>query len=249
MMTHRRPQATGVQTKIAMMVQNRFNMAVVPRPSPPQCQSISSSWRCQVLFITKYNAGGTDDKSHGVVTFGHSDAETFHFPRCYPAHYGLRSTPASTTRTTPRSPMQSLRLNPILNTDSYKLTHWWQYPPDTRHIYSYVESRGGMFDETMLAMLQYILKSNFAGQVFTLDDVEEARRVAAAHFSCLAKTFNYQGFKSLSPTPGGPLPLRIRAVKEGTVVKSLNALITIENTDPEFYCLTHSAETVLLAVW
>jgi len=24
--------------------------------------------------------------------------------------------------------MQSLRLNPILNTDSYKLTHWWQYP-------------------------------------------------------------------------------------------------------------------------
>ena len=64
--------------------------------------------------------------------------------------------------------MQSLRLNPILNTDSYKLTHWWQYPPDTRHIYSYVESRGGMFDETMMAMLQYIVKSNFAGQVFTM---------------------------------------------------------------------------------
>ena len=63
--------------------------------------------------------------------------------------------------------MQSLRLNPILNTDSYKLTHWWQYPPGTRHIYSYVESRGGMFEETMLALLQYIVKSNFAGQVFT----------------------------------------------------------------------------------
>src|SRR5260370_33843141 len=76
--------------------------------------------------------------------------------------------------TAPRSPMQSLRLNPILNTDSYKLTHWWQYPPDTRHIYSYLESRGGMFEETMLAMLQYIIKSNFAGQVFTLDDVAEA---------------------------------------------------------------------------
>jgi len=77
--------------------------------------------------------------------------------------------------------MQSLRLNPILNTDSYKLTHWWQYPPDTRHIYSYLESRGGMFEETMLAMLQYIIKCNFAGQVFTLDDVEEARRIAAEH--------------------------------------------------------------------
>src|SRR2546429_5315306 len=39
------------------------------------------------------------------------------------------STSAATVPATPRRPMQSLRLNPILNTDSYKLTHWWQYPP------------------------------------------------------------------------------------------------------------------------
>ena len=91
--------------------------------------------------------------------------------------------------------MKSLRLNPILNTDSYKLTHWWQYPADTRHIYSYLESRGGMFEETMLALLQYIIKSNFAGQVFTLDDVEEARRIAHAHFAGHPKSFNYEGFK------------------------------------------------------
>ncbi len=145
--------------------------------------------------------------------------------------------------------MQSLRLNPILNTDSYKLTHWWQYPPDTRHIYSYVESRGGMFDETMLAMLQYIIKSNFAGKVFTLEDVEEAQRIAHAHFQGHPKSFNYEGFKSLYAKHEGRLPLRIRAVKEGTVVKSQNALITIENTDPEFYWLTNWAETVLLQVW
>src|ERR1700720_1684273 len=145
--------------------------------------------------------------------------------------------------------MQLLRLNPILNTDSYKLTHWWQYPPATRHIYSYLESRGGMFEETMLALLQYIIKCNFAGQVFTLDDVEEARRVARAHFSGHPKSFNYEGFKSLYAKHGGRLPLRIRAVKEGTVVKTHNALITIENTDPEFYWLTNWAETLLLQVW
>src|SRR6266550_2807700 len=168
---------------------------------------------------------------------------------CYSAHCGQDSTPASTVPATPRRPMQSLRLNPILNTDSYKLTHWWQYPPDTRHIYSYLESRGGMFTETMLAMLQYIIKSNFAGQVFTLDDVEEARRIAHAHFSGHPKTFNYEGFKSLYAKHGGRLPLRIRAVKEGTVVKTHNALITIENTDPEFYWLTNWAETLLVQVW
>ena len=111
-----------------------------------------------------------------------------------------------------------------------------------------MSNRGaGMFDETMLAMLQYIVKSNFAGQVFTLEDVEEARRIAHAHFSGHPKSFNYEGFKSLYAKHGGRLPLRIRAVKEGTVVKSLNALITIENTDPEFYWLTNWAETVLPA--
>src|SRR6516164_8525689 len=145
--------------------------------------------------------------------------------------------------------MQLLRLNPILNTDSYKLTHWWQYPPATRHIYSYLESRGGMFEETMLALLQYIIKSNFAGQVFTLDDVEEARRVAHAHFSSHPKCFNYEGFKSLYARHGGRLPLRIRAIKEGTVVRTHNVLITIENTDPEFYWLTNWAETLLVQVW
>ena len=145
--------------------------------------------------------------------------------------------------------MQSLRLNPILNTDSYKLTHWWQYPPDTRHIYSYLESRGGMFEETMVALLQYIIKSNFVGQVFTLDDVEEARHLAHAHFSGHPKTFHYEGFKSLYAKHSGRLPLRIRAVKEGTVVKTQNALITIENTDPEFYWLTNWAETLLVQAW
>ena len=32
--------------------------------------------------------------------------------------------------------------NLILNTDSYKLSHYLQYPPETRAISSYVEARG-----------------------------------------------------------------------------------------------------------
>ena len=94
-----------------------------------------------------------------------------------------------------------------------------------------------------------LLNPTFAGKVFTLEDVEEARRIAHAHFQGHPKSFNYEGFKSLYAKHEGRLPLRIRAVKEGTVVKSQNALITIENTDPEFYWLTNWAETVLLQVW
>ena len=145
--------------------------------------------------------------------------------------------------------IQPLRFNPILNTDSYKLTHWWQYPANTRHIYSYVCSRGGFFDHSEMAGLQYIVKSNFAGKVFTLADVEEAAKFASQHFSNNPKCFNYEGWKRLYAKHGGILPLRIKAVKEGTVVAAQNAMVTIENTDPEFYWLTNWAETVLLQVW
>jgi nicotinamide phosphoribosyltransferase len=140
-------------------------------------------------------------------------------------------------------------LNPILNTDSYKLSHWWQYPPNTRFIYSYVCSRGGFFDHAEMAGLQYILKSNFAGQVFTPEDIEEAAKFARLHFSGNPKCFHYQGWKSLYAKYGGVLPLRVKAVKEGSVVGAQNAIVTIENTDPEFYWLTNWAETVLLQIW
>jgi nicotinamide phosphoribosyltransferase len=147
------------------------------------------------------------------------------------------------------SATQRLRLNPILSTDSYKLTHWWQYPPRTRFIYSYVCSRGGFFDQAELAGLQYIVKSNFAGKVFTLEDVEEARRFAEKHFGRSQNCFNYEGWRRLHAKHGGMLPLRIKALKEGSVVGAQNAMVTIENTDPEFYWVTNWAETVLLQVW
>ncbi|PWT85645.1 MAG: nicotinate phosphoribosyltransferase, partial [Acidobacteria bacterium] len=100
-----------------------------------------------------------------------------------------------------------------------------------------------------MAGLQYIVKSNFAGKVFTLEDVEGARRFAESHFSGNPKCFNYEGWKSLYAKCKGVLPLRIKAVKEGSVVSAQNAIVTVENTDPEFYWLTNWAETVLLQVW
>ena len=39
--------------------------------------------------------------------------------------------------------------NIVLATDSYKTSHWRQYPPDTEYVYSYFESRGGKFDEVV----------------------------------------------------------------------------------------------------
>lgn len=49
-------------------------------------------------------------------------------------------------------------MNPILNTDSYKTSHFLQYPPGATHVFSYVESRGGLYSCTLFFGLQAILK-------------------------------------------------------------------------------------------
>ena len=37
--------------------------------------------------------------------------------------------------------------NLILNVDSYKTSHYLQYPPGTEYVSSYIESRGGVYPE------------------------------------------------------------------------------------------------------
>ena len=44
--------------------------------------------------------------------------------------------------------------NIILMTDSYKCSHFKQYPPNTEFIYSYFESRGGKHKEICFYGLQ-----------------------------------------------------------------------------------------------
>ena len=53
--------------------------------------------------------------------------------------------------------LQPMTDNPITMTDSYKASHWLQYPPDVRSMYSYFESRGGRYRETVFFGLQYYL--------------------------------------------------------------------------------------------
>jgi nicotinamide phosphoribosyltransferase len=138
-------------------------------------------------------------------------------------------------------------MNFLLRTDSYKFTHWKQYPPNTTAIYSYLESRGGMFPATVFFGLQYYLRAYLQGPVFTKTDIEGADEFCKQHFG--RDLFNRDGWGRLLEKYAGCLPVRIKAVPEGTVVQNLNVLATIENTDPEFPWLTNYLETLLLKVW
>lgn len=135
--------------------------------------------------------------------------------------------------------------NIILNTDSYKASHYLQYPPKTESVFSYVESRGGKFPSTVFFGLQIFLKEYLSKPV-TAQMVDEAETFWKAH----GEPFNREGWDLLLSRYGGYLPLIVRAVPEGSVVPVSNVLVTIENTDPDFFWLTSYVETSLLrAVW
>jgi nicotinamide phosphoribosyltransferase len=138
--------------------------------------------------------------------------------------------------------------NPILLTDSYKVSHWKQYPKGTTGVYSFFESRGGRFPEVTFFGLQYFLRRYLTGSVITEYDINEAAEVFAAHFGN-ASYFNEAGWRHILYTHGGRLPVIIRAVPEGMSVPTSNVLMTIENTDPEVPWLTNYLETTLSQVW
>jgi nicotinamide phosphoribosyltransferase len=145
------------------------------------------------------------------------------------------------------TPLQSLRDISrllILNTDSYKASHWLQYPPQTTAVFSYIEARGGTLPYTVFFGLQALLKEYFSEPV-TADDVALAADICATH----GVPFNRDGWLHIVDAHGGRLPVRIRAVPEGTVVPVHHALVTIENTDPACWWLTSYLETALLRVW
>ncbi len=137
--------------------------------------------------------------------------------------------------------------NICLLTDSYKISHYKQYPPGTTHIYSYFESRGGRYDSTLFFGLQYYLKRYFAGRVVTQEKIEQAVELLTLHFG--ADVFYRDGWEYIVREHDGRLPVRIKAVPEGSLIPLHNVLMTIENTDPNCYWLTNYLETLLVQVW
>ncbi len=138
-----------------------------------------------------------------------------------------------------------LSKNIILNTDSYKVSMFKQYPVGTTNVYSYIESRGGRYDRTVFFGLQAFIKE-YLLEAITQSDIDIADEILTAH----GEPFNRQGWQYILDKHNGRLPVVIRSVPEGTVVPVSNVLATIENTDPECFWLTTWLETALLrAIW
>ncbi|UNY46988.1 nicotinamide phosphoribosyl transferase [Cronobacter phage LPCS28] len=142
--------------------------------------------------------------------------------------------------------MFNFKRNLCLNTDSYKVTHWLQFPVGATHSSYYIESRGGEYDELMFAGITFVQRVLEKG--ITVADVKRANKVYKKHFG--ADYFNYEGWMMIAEKMDGKIPVKIKALDEGTVVPVKHALAVIENTVEGFHWLPGWLEMFLLrAVW
>lgn len=141
----------------------------------------------------------------------------------------------------------------ITNADSYKVSHFFQYPEGTEYVSSYIESRssqyakefGDEYNYPEFFGLQAFLKDYLSVPV-TQDDIDLAEILFEMH----GEPFNKEGWQHIVDHHGGKLPIEIRALPEGTVAETSKAMVEIKNTDPKCFWLTSYVETSLLrAVW
>jgi len=146
--------------------------------------------------------------------------------------------------------------NFLIKTDSYKVTHFPQYPKGTTEVYSYGEARGctplkpngkPLYDYSLVFGLQYVLKRHLAGPQVTHEKIDEAKLFFQKHFG--ADLFNEAGWRYIADHYNGYLPLIIKALPEGIKVPLKTPLFTIVNTDPECFWLTNYVETIISHVW
>lgn len=133
----------------------------------------------------------------------------------------------------------------ILDTDSYKCSMFLQYPPGTQYVYSYIESRGGHYDKTLLLGVQAYIREVLSKPI-TQKEIDFADKFWTAH----GEPFNREGWQYILDKHNGYLPVEIRSIDEGTIVPVKTVLATIVNTDPMVPWITTWIETSFLrAIW
>lgn len=152
-----------------------------------------------------------------------------------------------------------MRVNAINTTDGYKLGHASMFQPGTEMVYSNFTPRGDKlfkgapdFDHKMMVIgIQGFIRehlienfnSSFFGNVTSV--VAFKRRVDAYLGPNVVNVGQIQALRML-----GYLPLRIKALKEGSRVPMGVPILTITNTHPDFYWLVNYLETVLSSsIW
>lgn len=143
---------------------------------------------------------------------------------------------------------------PIHLTDAYKTGHVFQYPPGTEMIYSNITARGSRvpsIDHVVVFGVQYLIKR------YLIDDFNEnffplPKQVVIDTYKRRLDNALGVGAVSMDHIAAlhdlGYLPIRIKALPEGTRCPLRIPFMTIVNTDVRFGWITNFLETLLCNV-
>lgn len=138
-------------------------------------------------------------------------------------------------------------------TDGYKLDHRRQYPENTEYVYSNWTPRSCHYypeatEGAVVFGIQYFIKEYLMKQ-FQQDFFNKPKDVAVAEFKRRVDTFlgpNNVGTKHIEELHDlGYLPIRIKALPEGTLCPIRVPALTFINTHPDFFWLTNYFETLI----
>lgn len=144
-------------------------------------------------------------------------------------------------------------MNSSLLTDGYKLDHRRQYPEGTEYVYSNWTPRSNHYlpeaQGAVVFGIQYMLKRIFIEE-FNKNFFQLPKEEAVASFKRRIDTFlgkdNEVGTEHIAALYDlGYLPVRVKALPEGTVCPIGCPMLTIVNTRPEFFWVTNFLETVM----
>ena len=146
--------------------------------------------------------------------------------------------------------MNQFNLPPEFLLDFYKLYHRNQYPESTRTVVSNWTPRGSRIngvDRAVFVGLQAVLMDLFGkweeGFFSVPWKTVEHRATRFMKYACGDQAPNLAHLKELHDL--GHLPLKIKALPEGSRVKMRTACIQMWNTDKRFFWLTNYIESVL----
>lgn len=143
-----------------------------------------------------------------------------------------------------------MTLNPLLLTDGYKTGHHQQYPKGTTLVYSNFTPRSNKYapkgcDKVMSFGQQMMAKQiHEAFETFFNSPKEQVCGEIKRELSLYLNTdYDVSHFEALHDL--GYLPVKIKALPEGTLVPIKVPVLTIYNTHPDFYWVTNYLETII----
>lgn len=137
--------------------------------------------------------------------------------------------------------------NLAADTDSYKLFHELMHLRGTTGGFFYLSGRTKN-EELDFFGAQALIQHKLINNPVTLGDIDEMVDLVPRHIICNRK-FLDKGWRKIVNKYGGYAPLRIRALKEGSIVPSNVVLLTAQSTDEELAWLPGYIEPWIERLW